>query len=156
KPSAALAPVLAGAQWIDAVGGPLEPGLAPVVSAVRALGGARMTPKAPGRPKTELDKRRVAFILGVALGLALVGAAGWWWTQRQADAVEFVAGVWCEQVDDATWRIEMVRTGPDTARGELRDPQSGDTIEFEVQVSAVEGGYEFLPLDEEGAGQGPS
>ncbi len=156
QPSGALEFFIAGAQWVDAFKSPLEQSLAPIVSAVRALGGARMTLKAPGRPKDELDKRRVAFISGVALGLALIGAGGFWWTQRKADAVEFVTGVWCERVDGTTWRIDMLRTGADTARGELRHPQSDKVFDFEVRISAVEGGYEFVALDEEGAKLGPS
>lgn len=156
QPSGALEFFISGAQWVDAFSTPLESALAPVVSAVQALGGARIAPKAPGRPKTEKDKRRVAFIGGVALGLALIGAGGFWWTQRRADAVAFVAGTWCERVDQTTWRIDMFRTGPDTVRGELRHPQSDRVFDFEVRVQPIAGGYEFVALDEEGAKHGPS
>ena len=156
EPSGALEFFISGAQWVDAFATPLEQSLGPIVAAVRALGGARMTPKAPGRPKSELDRRRVGFIAGVALGLGLIGAGGFWWMQRQVDAVEFVSGVWCERVDGVTWRIDMFRTGADTARGELRHPQSDQVLEFEVRVAPIEGGYEFVALGEEGAKLGPS
>jgi hypothetical protein len=156
QPSGALEFFIAGAQWVDAFETPLERSLAPIVGAVRALGGARMAAKAPGRPRNELDKRRVAFIAGLALGLAAIGGAGFWWTQRKVDAVAFVSGVWCERVDGVTWRIDMMRTGADTARGELRHPQSDKVFDFEVRVSPIEGGYEFVALDEESAKLGPS
>lgn len=156
KPSGALEFFIASAQWVDAFKTPLEQSLAPVVAAVQALGPTRPTPKAPGRPKTELDKRRAAFLVGVALGLALIGVGGWWWTVRKLDAVEFVSGVWCERVDGVTWRIDIFRTGPDTVRGEVRHPQSDRVLEFEARVAAVDGGYEFIALDEESAKQGPS
>ena len=157
QPSGALEFFIASAQWVDAFKTPLQQSLAPVVAAVGALGPTRGVAKAPGRPKTELDRRRVAFIVGVALGLALVGAGGFWWTQRKADAVAFVAGVWCERVDGVTWRIDMMRTGADTARGELRHPQSDKVFDFEVRVTPIEGGYEFVSVDaEESAKFGPS
>jgi hypothetical protein len=156
EPSGALEFFIASAQWVDAFRTPLEQSLTPIASAVRALGGARMAAKAPGRPRSELDKRRVAFVAGVALGLAAIAAGGFWWTLRKADAVEFVAGVWCERVDGVTWRIDMMRTGADTARGELRHPQSDKVFDFEVRVAAIDGGYEFVALDEEGAKLGPS
>jgi hypothetical protein len=156
QPSGALEFFISGAQWVDAFKTPLERSLAPIVSAAQALGGARMAAKAPGRPRSQIDKRRVAFIAGLALGLAAIGASGFWWTHRQVDAVAFVSGVWCERVDGVTWRIDMSRTGADTARGELRHPQSDKVFDFEVRVSPIEGGYEFVGLDEESAKLGPS
>ena len=61
--------------------------------------------------------------------------------------IAFVLGTWCQPYNGMTIRYDVIRTGPDTVLIRVDHPQA-QPWDIASKVKAVEGGFDFMAVDE--------